>query len=80
MFAIINKKQHLEANNQAKLKDNSIFIGTPGILDEEKLYSIIKNSYENKNKEKLLQYCNIYYLYKYKKYLDIIEQYNNKSI
>ena len=55
MFAIINKKQHLEANNQAKLKDNSIFIGTPGILDEEKLYSIIKNSYENKNKEKLLQ-------------------------
>jgi hypothetical protein len=78
MFGTINSKQEFQSNTYPKLKNNPKFIGTPHIISEEALFKLIKQHYDNKNKEKLLEGCDAYQKYKYEKYLDIINQYINE--
>ena len=79
MFGKINNEQNvINADNYGKLMNNPKFIGTPGIITEEALFNLIKNYYNDKNKEKLLECCYVYQKYEYKKYLDIITQYISK--
>lgn len=75
MFGIINSKQEFKSNTYPKLCNNLKFIGTPGIINEEELFKLIKQHYDNKNKELLLRDSKIYKEYEYKKYLDTINQY-----
>ena len=77
MFGKINNKQDIVDISSAKLFSNSIFIGVQSNIDEEELYKIIKIYYNKNDKKKLLYYYNIYIEYKYKKYLDILNNYIN---
>ena len=78
MFGTINNKQNIINNNNkncGKLLNNPKFVAVPTKISEEVLFILIKKYYDNKDKEKLLECCDVYQKYKYEKYLDIIHQY-----
>ena len=75
MFGIINSKQEFQSNMYPKLCNNPKFIGAPGIISEEGLFKLIKQHNDNKDKDNLFKWCDLYHKYKYEKYLDIIKQY-----
>jgi hypothetical protein len=78
MFGIINSKQEFDSNTYPTLCNNPKFIGISSIISEEKLFKLIKQHYDNENKEELLNTIEVYKKYKYEKYLDIIKHYISK--
>ncbi len=79
MFGKINNEQNIiNAGNYGKLLNNPKFIGISNPISEEVLFKLIKQYYDNKNKELLLRASEVYQKHEYKKYLDTIIKYNNE--
>ena len=78
MLGSINSKQEFQSKTYPKLCNNFNFIGTPSILNEEALFILIKKHYDDKDIEQLLESCDLYEKYKYKKDLDTITKYRSE--
>lgn len=76
MFGKINNEQNIQiSTNFGKLLNNPKFVAVSNKISEESLYNLIQNYFDKNDKEKLLENCNLYLKYNYKKYINLVNKY-----